>query len=226
MIRRDYILRMLAEFFEVLSRIRSLRKGQKWHEAALLTDQELERLLHGDAKSIVSLSETELLARLIAGETTLAVREKTLVLVTLLKEAGDVAAAQSAPDEGRSYYLKGLHLLLWVLAREEASDFPEFVPQVEVFLGSLGVFPLPISTQAMLMQHYERVGEFGKAEDILFSMIEAQPGSPDLLDFAVRFYERLQIQSNDALAAGNLPRAELEAGLAQVRGLKAKESPA
>jgi hypothetical protein len=37
MIRRDYILRMLAEFFEALSRIRSLQKGQKWGEASLAT---------------------------------------------------------------------------------------------------------------------------------------------------------------------------------------------
>jgi hypothetical protein len=220
MIRRDYILRMLAEFFEALSRIRSLQKGQKWGEAGRITDEQLQQLLGGDAKIVVSLSETELLARLIAGESTLAVREKTLIVATLLKEAGDIAAGQAAPDEGRSCYLKGLHLLLGVMAREDVSDFPDFVPRVEVFLSALGDLPLPIATQAMLMQHYERVGDYAKAEDFLFSMIEAHPGNQDLLNFGIRFCERLQQRSDDALVGGNLPRSELEASLAQLMAHK------
>jgi hypothetical protein len=217
---------MLAEFFEVLSRIRALRKGQKWQEASQVTDRELQQLLGGEARTIVGLSETELLARLIKSETTLAVREKTLMVATLLKEAGDIAAGEAKPDEGNSYHLKGLHLLLGVLARGDDSEFPEFVPRVEAFLSALGDFRLPITTQAMLMQHYERVGEYAKAEDMLFSMIEAQPGNQDLLKFGISFYERLQRHSDDALVQGNLPRAELEASLAQILVQKERERAA
>jgi hypothetical protein len=220
MIRRDYILRMLAEFFEVLSRIRSLQTGQQWQEARRITDKEFHQLLGGDVKIVVSLSETELLARLIAGETTLAVRDKTLIVVTLLKEAGDIAAGEAKPDEGRSYYLKGLHLLLGVLARENVSDFPDFVPRVEVFLSALGDCSQPMTTHAMLMEHYERVGDYAKAEDRLFSMIEAHPDNQELLNFGIRFYERLQRQSDDALVGGNLPRSELEPSLAQLIALR------
>ncbi|HWX20217.1 MAG TPA: DUF6483 family protein [Candidatus Binatia bacterium] len=217
MIRRDYILRMIEEFFQALSRIKSLKQGQHWQEAAGTVDEEFQRLMGQGAKAVVQLSETELLARLIQGEPTQAVRQKTLLLTTLLKEAGDIAAAQNREHESRACYLKGLNLLLNILAQGEVSDFPDFVPKVESFVASLGEAPLPLPTHGLLMQHYERTGQFAKAEDALFGMLEAEPGHPGLVDFGLSFYRRLQGQSDSSLAAGNLPRAELEAGLAELR---------
>jgi hypothetical protein len=216
MIRRDYILRMLEEFFAVLSRLRALQKGQKWGEANLIAEKEVRDLMGSDIATVIQLSETELLARLIRGEPTLAVREKALMLATLLKEAGEIAAGEGRWEEGRECFLKGLHLLLGILAREEVFECPQFVPRVEEFLSALGDWALPLTTQAMLMQHYERLAEFGKAEDALFSMIEAQPDNLDLLNFGVGFYRRVEHKSDEALNAGNLPRAELQAGLAQL----------
>jgi hypothetical protein len=69
----------------------------------------------------------------------------------------------------------------------------------------------------MLMHHYERTGQFAKAEDALFDIIEAAPAHQQVLEFALAFYERLQSQTTTALEAGNLPRAEVQAGLAQIR---------
>lgn len=224
MIRRDYILRMLAEFFEVLSRIRALQKGQQWNEASRLTEQELQELIGLPAASAIEQSETELLARLVKGESTLAVREKSLMLATLLKEAGDIAAGEGKSEQSRAFHLKGLHLLLGLLAREDPFEFPEFVPRIEGFLSALGDGSLPITTRAMLMQHYERIGDFARAEDMLFSMVEDEPDNRELLDFGISFYQRAQRQSDEALVLGNLPRAELDAGLAQLLEQKTTQS--
>src|SRR5438445_11964979 len=94
---------------------------------------------------------------------------------TMLKEAGDLADAQEQREESRACYLKGLHLLLGTLARGEVFDCPDFVPKVEVFMAALADSPLPLPTHALLMQHYERTGEFAKAEDALFAMLEREP---------------------------------------------------
>ena len=217
MIRRDYILRMLAEFFEVLSRIRALKQGENWDQANQLTNQEFERLLGLDASALVRLSDTELLAHVIRSESTLAVREKTLIVATLLKEAGDVAGAQGFEDKSQAYHLKGLHLLLGVLAHEDVSDCPEIVPRVDAFLAGLDPATIPFATQGLLMEHFERTGEFAKAEDRLFSMLHEARNQPELINFGISFYRRMQTQSDDALLMGNLPRSELEAGLAELK---------
>jgi hypothetical protein len=86
-----------------------------------------------------------------------------------------------------------------------------------VFATALRESPLPRETEALLMHHYERSREFAKAEDALFAMLEAEPGNAGLVEFGVAFYERLRGQSDAALEAGNLPRSELEASLAELR---------
>ena len=222
MIRRDYILRMIEEFIQALARINALKKGQRWQEAAGAMDDEFQRLIGTGAQAVARLTETELLARLIRGEPTQAVHDKTLLLTSLLKEAGDLAATQDREEESRCCYLKGLHLLLNTLAREEVSALPDFVPRVEMFSAALRGTPVPLETQALRMQHYEKSGQFAKAEDALFAMLEVEPGNSGLVEFGMSFYQRLQRQSDASLAAGNLPRPELEAGLADLRKRRAE----
>jgi hypothetical protein len=221
MIRQDYILRMIEEFMQVLSRISSLKRSQRWREADELIDGEIKRLLSAGAQAVAQMSETELLAKLIQGEPTQVVRQKALVLTTLLKEAGDLAVAQDRAAESRACYLKGLNLLLETLARADTAAFPDFVPKVEAFVHALQDAPLPLNTQARLMQHFERLGEFGKAEDALFAILETEPREPKLLDFGIGFYQRLGAHSDSNLSAGNLPRVELQAGLAELERRKA-----
>src|SRR5262245_8187506 len=104
MIRRDYILRMIQEFMQALSRMRTLKHGQRWAEASDELDAEFKKLVDTDAQSIVRLSETDLRARLMEGGPTHLVRDKTLMLTTLLTDAGDVAAAQNREADSRECY--------------------------------------------------------------------------------------------------------------------------
>src|SRR5438552_12694541 len=99
MIRRDYFLRMIEEFMQVLARLSSLKQGQHWQQATETLDEAFQRLIGSGAAAVAGLSETELLARLIQGEPTQIVHQKTLLLTSLLKEAGDLAAAQNRAAE-------------------------------------------------------------------------------------------------------------------------------
>jgi hypothetical protein len=215
-IRRDYILRMIEEFIRMLSRLNSLKRCQQWQEASAIAEEEFRRLVGTDATSAAELSDTELLARLIKGEPTQAVPEKTLMLATLFKEVGDLASSQGRLADGRSFYLRSLHLLLDTIAVDERLERPDFVPRVDALVAALQDSPLSLETQARLMRHFERLGEFAKAEDCLFAMLELEPRNPRLLEFGMAFYQRLRSQSDAALLAGNLPRAEVESGLAEL----------
>lgn len=222
MIRRDYILRLIEEFAQALARIRALKKDQQLGDAWLLTEEEFKRITGLNSESLLKLSETELLARLIQSEPLHAVREKMFFLTTLLKETGDIATAEGRIDEGRACYLKGLHLLLDSLARGDAFEQPEFVPKVELFVAALADGDVPVQTSALLMEHYERTGQFARAEDSLFVILDADPNNDAALDFGISFYERL-LQKNDAvLTEGNLPQSEIEEGLKELRERKMK----
>ena len=218
MIRRDYILRMIEEFIRALARIRSLKQDEKWNAAEDVLDEEFQRLIGQGAREIASLSETELIARLVQEGPAQAVREKIFIVATLLQEAGDAAVAQNRNDEGRAFHLKALHLLLHALAYGgDPAEFPEFVPKVEAVVQALNEEPLPVGTQAMLMEHYERTGEFAKAEDALFAILDAEPGNPRIREHGISFYRRLSSRSDAQLTEGNLSREEVEEGLKELQ---------
>src|SRR5690349_18529461 len=103
MIRRDYILRMIEQFIQALARLRSLKEERRWEQATETLDEEFKRFVGIGAAAVERLTETELLARAIHGEPALAVRDKTLLLSGLLKEAGDVAVAREQLEEGRAW---------------------------------------------------------------------------------------------------------------------------
>lgn len=222
MIRRDYILRMIEEFTQALARIRSLKKGQRWNEANEELDGEFQKLIGNGAPAVARLSETDLLARLMQDGPTHLLRDKTLLLATLLAEAGDIATTAGQESEGRECYLKALHLLLEILSRDEVFECPEFVPRVEFLREALRDAALPVRTLAMLMQHYERAGDFAKAEDALFAMLEIEPDNAGILDFGIAFHERLLTHTDTALTAANLPRAEVQEGLGELQSRRAR----
>ncbi|MGD0251085.1 MAG: DUF6483 family protein [Verrucomicrobiota bacterium] len=222
MIRRDYILRQIEQFVAMLAKIAGLAKNEQWLEASTVTAGEFQRLTGADAGEVLQMSETELLARLIQGEPAHVVEAKAFMLATLLKTNGDLVASEGRLEESRQFYLKGLHLLLDTFGRSGITERPDFVPAVEAFLTGLRDVPLPVKTNATLMHHYDRTGEFARAEDALFGMMDAEPDKVELLDFGRSFYQRLQGLGDDALAAGNLPRAEVQAGLAELDARQAR----
>jgi len=215
MIRRDYIIRMIEEFAAALRRLRSLRNQGQPAEALILTEQEFRRITGLDSEALLKLSETELLARLIESEPLHAVREKVFFLTTLLAETGDIAATEGRMETSRACYLKGLHLLLDSLSRGDAFEQPEFVPKVELFVSALD--EMPAQTCAMLMEHYERTGQFAKAEDALFAILEGHVNNDYALNFGISFYERLLGRRDTELEDGNLPRTEVKSGLQELR---------
>lgn len=202
----------------MLARIRSLKEGQRWAEASEDLDAEFKQLIGDGAGAVADLSESELLARIMRDGPTHLVRDKTLMLATLLKEAGDVATAEDRVKDGRECYLKALHMLLDALAQGDVFEYPEFVPTVEMLREALQRTPLPMRTHAMLMQHYERTGEFAKAEDALFAMLDAEPDNDAIVEFGIAFYQRLLTHSDTASKEANLPRAEVEEGLKELQG--------
>ena len=221
MIRRDYILRQLEQFAAMLAKITGLARDGHWQEASVMTAKEFEKLTGVEMRALLQLSESALLARLIESEPAIAVESKIFMLATLLKTEGDLLAGQGRVDESREFYLKGLHLLLETFGQTHNAIRPDFVPTVEIFLSGLREARLPAITNGMLMQHYERLGKFGKAEDALFELLDAAPARPELLEFGRLFYARLLNLSDDALSMGNLPRAEVQAGLTELDQRKA-----
>jgi hypothetical protein len=183
-------------------------------------EEESKRLTGCDLKTLSTLSDTELLAHLLQTGDFLPQSEKTFMLSRVLMEAAEIAESKPGSDENRTIRalrLQALHLLLPLILRTNASEWPEFVPSIDLLLTRLADAPLPLQTNALLMQHFERNGQFAKAEDALFSMLELSANNPALLQMGISFYHRLLEQTDTALESGNLPRPEVQSGLTHIQ---------
>ena len=217
MIREDYVLGWIKRFVRLLAEIAGLVKADQHRVAAQRIDLALRELLGLGADSLQSLSDGEIMARLTLGEATQLVREKCLILATLLDHLGTVLASQDRPNEARECLLKALHILLGIVLQPDSPVLPEYAPRVETLCEKLTNSDLPSRTYAALMLYHEQIGQFAKAEDDLFALREAAPINADVVEMGVSFYQRLLARDDAALSAGNLPRAEVEAGLAELR---------
>jgi hypothetical protein len=218
MIRRDYILRAIEECIEALSQIRALRQNRRLEEAQQTVDAQCEKLAAAGARNLAHLSEIELLARLAEDQPTQIVRQRLFLMISLLQEAAEIATAEDRIGDAREIFLKALDLLLGVLAQSDGGEYPVFAPRVEGLVQSLADAPLPVRTNAMLMQHYESTGQLARAEDALYSILDATANDRASLEFGVAFYERILRQNDTALLAGNLPRNEAQDGLRELKG--------
>jgi hypothetical protein len=217
MLRRDYIIDQIEEFAEVLARILGFTKASDWQSASEAAAREVQKLVGVDMAEAVKLSETALFARLIQSEPTHVAERRVFMLAQLFKASGEIAGGQGRADEARAYFLKGLDLMLDTLDHTAIGARPDFVPAVDLFVLALAGEPLPAKTLALLMRHYERTGQFARAEDALFDIADGAPGNPQLPEFGESFYQRLFSQTDVVLAKGNLSREEARAGLADFR---------
>lgn len=216
MIHHDYLLRLIEQFMRALAQIRDAQQSPGTHQANQLVDRELERLIASNREDILRLGTTELLARILRQSAAHEVRTKALYLVTLLKESGDLALAEGDETQAHQRHHQALRLLLETLERPDLGDCPQFAPTVDALAGCLNQPDIPLETLALLMRHYERGGEFGKAEDVLYSILDAQPTAPEVKEFGVAFYRRLLLLGDATLHQGNLCRAEVLEGLANL----------
>jgi len=215
-IRQDYILEWIKRYIRWIAEITGLVKARDFEAAIRRIDLALRTLLEVGPDSVTNLTDGEILARLSMGGFGPMVDDKCMILAALLKQLGIVSAAQSRAELSRDCFLKALQLVLGLRCREEAIQLAEYTPTVEELVDLLQPHELPPRTHGALMIYHEQAGRFAQAENALFALIESARSHPEALEMGRAFYQRLLALSDERLVAGNLPRPEVQAGLAEI----------
>lgn len=213
----DYIMRQIQQFAEIMAVILGLKESRRYRATLTAIDEALATLLGMSSDDLSQMPTAALLRRLTLAETTVMGREKTLFVAALLREAGDIHRAQDRVTQSYACHLQALHLLLDLRRIDTGPGQPDTTGRVAALRDRLGAFVLPPETLAALHHYYEATGAYARSEDMLFELLDATSDAPEIVAMGVDFYARLRQRSDADLAAGNLPRDEVEAGLAEVR---------
>ena len=155
MIRRDYLMRLIEQFAEALSRILKLKKGKNYKKALSAIDQTYNELF-GFNSLLINSYETEDLISIISIDGLPDVN-KCLIIATLLKEEGEVYEAQNQLDISRKRYLKSLDIFLRGFLSEGEIKMNTSSYDLEKIVEKLGKKNLTLDIKNRLTQYYEKI---------------------------------------------------------------------
>jgi hypothetical protein len=215
MINKDYILRMAEKIGRSLAIILGLRKYNQHEEALIYIDDTLLRTVGLTSRFINSISD-EMLVTTISPIGVLNI-EACLWIAALLKAEGDIYE-EDLDKSNESYYRyqKSLYLFLTAVLQEHIPTDADLYQDIEQLLQKLDDYELPPPLKSKLFAYYELSGQYARAEDTLFDLLETG-NNRELIASGQAFYTRLLAKSDTDLQAGNLGREEVDEGLAQLK---------
>lgn len=212
MIERDYIMRMIQVLTAALARIVLLKKARDFPRA-LLEIQTTGRTLLGVDRTLLGRLSPSQMMEIFGSDFTVAA-PKSYVLGILLAEEADVHRLMGDQNEADQYLLKSLCLLIDTLLKSGEPIEPEHTSRIDEVIQKLEGAILPPDAQARVFRYFEWMGKFDKAENMLYEVLEHDPG---FKEEGLNFYRRLLQKSDPDLHAGNLPRDEVIEGLERLQ---------
>ena len=213
MIERDYVMRMINILVAMIARI-LMYKQKKDFPAALREIEATGRTLLGVDRNLVSQFSPAQLMDLFGADLTVAV-PKAYALAILLKEEADVVRQMGDQAESDRLHLRSLSLFLDTLFKGNMPVEPRHLELIGQVLESLRGCTLPADMLVKVFRFHERMGNYDRAENALFEILEVQP---EFREEGLGFYRRLMEKPNAELEAGNLPRCEVVESIREIEG--------
>ena len=140
-------------------------------------------------------------------------------IASMLKAEGEIYESQDNAAASYYRYHKALYLFLTLILHEPFPADSDLYNDIDTLINHLEDYELPATTKNQLFAYYEQSGNYGKAEDTLFDLLENVHDVQQISSLRERgraFYTRLHAKSDADLVVGNLSREEVEEGIAQL----------
>lgn len=228
MYQRDYIMRIIEQMTVMIGKIGGLRAVGKYDEALSVLEEMLRRTTRLHSDLLRSLPERELVAMFEwNGELELG---KLWVVATCLREEGAVYRELGDEDKWFQSGSIALNLFFIISSYEDAPLNDDDLVMIDQLVKELQAYELSTITMLRMIAYLEFRGQWSKAEDLLFELQEvwteqrqqtereisqiynAELYALDLRVWGEYFYRRLKAIPDEKLAAGGLPKDEVEAG--------------
>ncbi len=204
----DFLSRLQAQLNETLERAREFSAEGRSGEALTVVRAAQRNILGLEPVLLNRLSSADLLSLLGSGG--VPDTERTLGAAELLSAEFEVLTLQGEADPAQAQ--KALELYLTVLVAEPGFT-PFYIARLDTLTRNLD-YPALSHVYPALTEVYRAAGRFAEAENWLYRWREFAPDAAQ--GWAEAFYRELLRLPDEVLAAGGLPRDEVEEGLADV----------
>jgi Family of unknown function (DUF6483) len=211
MLERDIIMRMIQTLTEAIGRIVFQKAAMDFPEALEEIQTSGEKIIGMKWELLKKLSDAQVI-ELLSTDQDLGT-PKLYAAGMLMKEEADLDRLAGKPEEEARKDMIALSFLLETYVAAGGAMTPDHVNAIDALLVSLGQFDTPDYIEEKLLHYYELTGQFDKAENVLFELVALDPS---YADDGIEFYRRILKKSDEELKKGNLPRNEIEDGIASL----------
>lgn len=211
MLQRDYLMKMTQLLVTVLAKVLFHREQKNYAEAENEIETAAKTMVGLDLKLIKILSTEDIIKLM---KTSDVYAGRCLISAELLKEYGDILGEKGKHEESINIYFKSLWLYLETMLTKELPEPAEYYPRIDFLIKNLSSLKFSNELQQKIFEYYEYSGQYSKAEDILFEMIDS--GYEGIMDKGIKFYKRLQLKSEEELSSGNFTLEEIEESLGEI----------
>lgn len=211
MLQRDYLMKMTQMLATVLTKILFNKEKKNYIEA--------EKEIESAAKTIVGLDLN--LIKILNVEDVLKLMKtsdvyagRCLISAELLKEYGDILGEKERINESMDIYIKSLWLYLETILTKELPEPEIYYDRINFLIKNLTSSETETDLKQKIFQYYEFSGQYSKAEDVLFELMDSD--TEGIKDKALKFYERLQLKSEEELEKGNFSLEEVEESIEEI----------
>ncbi|WP_282937805.1 DUF6483 family protein [Paenibacillus sp. RC67] len=209
MYRRDYLMRMIEQFTVSMGQVMFQRQNRRFAEAMELLTQAMKQLLGLNSKMVRALSVKDIITLLSTNGHFDA--GKGLLLSDMLVAEGDVLNDAEQEEEASTCLVKALELLLNIRRMEDAehgmTDVDERIAAVLPKAQNIRMTPFMME---VLIEYHDTAGQLSKAEDMLFFMLDDDPGNTTAIEQGIAMVERWIKLSPEDIEKGNLSTEEIQ----------------
>lgn len=208
MLQRDYFMRMTEMLTTVLMKVVLNKEKKNFEDAQQEIETAAKTIVGLDLKIIKILSPDDVIKLM---KTSDVYAGRCIVSAELLREYALISDEKNQINESVNIFKKSLWLYIEAVLTDELPSPQDFYSKINELIKKLNHSELPLNLRARIFEYYEYSGQYSKAEDILFELIDEN--NKEIYNSGILFYKRLQNKPESELMTGNLSRGEVEDGL-------------
>ena len=213
MLQRDYLMRMTEMLTAVIAKVMFNKEIKNYEEAEKEIETAAKTIVGLDLRIINILNPQDIIQLM---KTSDLYAGRCLVSAELLKEYADVHELNG--KDNSSIILKSLNLYIEAILSKELPEPEKYYSKINELISFIAESDLQDDLNFKIIDYYEFSGQYSKAEDLIFELIENN--NKDIIDRSVSFYKKLLHRTDEELESGNLSREEVNDALEEILKIK------
>lgn len=213
MLQRDYLMRMTEMLTAVIAKVLFNKETKNYEEAEKEIETAAKTIVGLDLRIINILNPEDIIQLM---KTSDLYAGRCLVSAELLKEYADVHELNG--KDNSSIILKSLNLYIEAILSKELPEPEKYYSKINELISFIAESDLQDDLNFKIIDYYEFSGQYSKAEDMIFELIENN--NKDIIDRSVSFYKKLLHRTDEELESGNLSREEVNDALDEILKIK------